>query len=80
MASPSWEVPTPEATWARYAPGPHWATRAIAMPAGVVQASTATTVPRRVANAGRLWNQIPGSVLRAKNGGGGVGRQAVQRK
>ena len=28
MASPSWEVPTLEATWARYALGPHWATHA----------------------------------------------------
>ena len=30
--------------------------RAIAMPAGVALASTATTVPQRVASAGRSWN------------------------
>ena len=56
MAPPSWEVPTPEATWVRWASGLLWATPAIAMPAGVGLASTAATVPRRVASAGRSWN------------------------
>ena len=53
MASPSWEVPTPEATWAWYAPGPRCATPAMATPAGMALASFATIVPRRVASAGR---------------------------
>ena len=79
MASPSWEVPNPEPTWAWYAPGPHCATPAMAMPASVAPASTATIVPRRVASAGRLWNQILGSVLGASTWGG-VGSQAVRRK
>ena len=74
MASPSCEVPTAEATWAWYAPGPHWATNAMAMPAGVAQASTAPIVLRRVASASRSWNQIPASVLGASTWGGGGGR------
>ena len=74
MASPSWEVPTPKATCARYASRPRWVTPAIAMPAGVVPASTATTVPRRVASAGKSWNQIPGSVLGARTSGGSLAR------
>ena len=52
MASPSWEVPTPEATWVWYAPSLLRATPAIAIPAGVAPASTAATVPGRVASAG----------------------------
>ena len=71
MASPSWEVPTLEAKWAWYAPA-NWATPAIAMPSGVIPASTATTVPRRVASTGRSWNQIPSSVLGARTLGGSV--------
>ena len=36
MASPSWAVPSLQATWARYTPSPHWVPLAIAMPAGIV--------------------------------------------
>ena len=61
MVSPSAEAPTVEATWAWYPSNPYCPTRAMAMPAGVALASTATIVPLRVASAGSPWNQIPGS-------------------
>ena len=78
MASPSSEVPTQEATWAWYAPDPHWATPAIAMPTGLVLASTASTATMHgvlpaPASHGTLslaqsWGPRPW-------GGGGIGSQ-----
>ena len=74
MASLSWEVPTPEAAWAWYTPGPHRVTPAIAMPAGIVPTSTTTTFPRTVVRGGKSWNQRRGSVLGARTWGVSVAR------
>ena len=49
-----------------------WATLAIAILAGVVPASTAAMVLRRVASAGRSWNWMPGLWLGASTYGGSV--------
>ena len=59
---------------------PLWPTPAIAMPACVVPASTAATVPRRVAGAGRSWNQMPGLTTGASTCGGSVARPCGARR
>ena len=62
MASPSWEVPTPEGTQVWYSPGALSYASAMTIPAGVAPISVATMAPHMVANGSTSWNHMPSVV------------------